>query len=159
MAVQQTFDQVLHDNPDLDPIADPAAIAPNIVISARIVFEPMPAQGNVRVTARTDDFRLLWGVTASPSMLARHPAEVAFYEALIEKTKQLLPPAVEAAQIDSITLGLQFLQQIRSRLDEIEKSLSPKKVTDKTMKRAAAFLFSLRDAVRLLNTTRADDES
>jgi hypothetical protein len=132
MPTQKTFDQLVLTNPEIDPVPTPDAFAPHEAINARIVFEPMPAQGHVRITARTDDYELLWGMMASPKMLARHPAEVALYDRLIEHAAAHLPEQTITDTTDAISQVLQHVRKARRALDALENSITPKKVTAET---------------------------
>ncbi|MCA9033334.1 MAG: hypothetical protein KDA66_21125, partial [Planctomycetaceae bacterium] len=126
--------------------------SPHTAINAKIVFEPMPAQGHVRISARTVDYELLWGVIGARESLERHPAEVAFYERLVRLAKEHLPKQLRPANSNSVEDALACVARLRRSLDGIESSLSPKQVTEKTEKRAEAMLPDLTDAVRILES-------
>ncbi len=148
---QRTFDQALIENPDLDPIRDEQHFLPNTALEFLLVFEPIPEYGHVRITARTRKGKLLWGFVASGEMLKRHPVEVAIYEELIQHAQTHFPRSSEQQQASSVAQALAKVASIRKALDAIEQSLTPKKVTDKTEKRASCITHDLDDALRLLN--------
>lgn len=151
MTAQKTFDQLRFADPSTDAVEDPEAYSPHQAINARIVFEPMPAQGHVRLTARSESYDLLWGVTASAKTLERHPIEVAFYDELINLARQHLPTETEVKGTESITHVLNGIAHLRKRLAAIEASVTPKKTSDKTEKRAAGLVPMINDAMRLLD--------
>jgi hypothetical protein len=129
------------------------------VIEARIVLEPKPHQGHVRITARSADYELLWGTTASPGMLKRHPVEVAFYQRLIDQAESHIKSETPTEGTAAIERALATVQQLRSCLDTIEKSLTPKKVSDKTEKRADGVAGDLLDALRCLSKWSSTEET
>lgn len=159
MATQRTFDQIRVANPSIDAVESPETFAPHEAINARVVFEPMPEHGHVRVTARSESYGLLWGVTASPGMLSQHPVEVAFYDQLVQQAREHLPAQGNATGTNSIAHVLSRVAQLRKCLDAIEASLTPKKVSDKTEKRAAAIVPDVNDALRLLDAWTSKDDS
>ena len=158
MASQKTFDQIRVTTPQTDAVESKDVFAPHEAINARLTFEPMPGQGDVRITARSESYELLWGVTASPDMLTRHPVEVAFYERLIEQARKHIPALVAPSGTESISHVLQRVSKLRECLDEIEKSMTPKKVSDKTEKRASAIIPDVNDALRLLKAWAPTDD-
>ena len=158
MAIQKTFDQILATNPTVDAVEEPGMFKPHEAIDTRMVFEPMPEQGHVRITARSESYDLLWGVIASPGMLTRHPVEVAFYEHLIDQAKMHLPPQSERTGTGYVSHVLKCVADLRKCLDAIEKSLKPKKPSDKTEKRASAIVPDVNDALRLLNAWNSTDD-
>ena len=151
MTSQRTFDQIRVANPSIDAVDSPDTFAPCKAINARVVYEPLPEQGHVRVTARTEAYELLWGVTASPGMLSQHPVEVAFYDRLVQQARQHLPAQSDASGTESISHVLHRVSQLRKCLDDIEATLTPKKVSDKTEKRAATIVPDVNDAFRMLD--------
>lgn len=151
MTGSKTFDQLRQQNLSTDAVENPDAFFPHSAIAARVVFEPMPAQGHVRITARSESYDLLWGVTASPKNLTQHPVEVAFYDRLVDEAKKHLPEEVSSQATKSISDVLQQVQQLRSRLDAVEASLTPKNVSEKTQKRASEVAPKIHDALRLLD--------
>ena len=147
---ERTFDQLRQQNPNADAVESPDIFLPHTAIAAYVVFEPMPEQGHVRITARSDEHELLWGVTASPRNLKQHPVEVAFYNRLIVQAQKHLPDEVESEGTKSISSVLQQVERLRSCLDAIETSLKPQKVSDKTEKRASEVAPKIHDALRML---------
>ena len=159
MATDRTFDQLRAENPSTDPVETPKVFEPHEAINSRIVFEPMSNQGHVRITARSENFDLLWGVIASPGTLSRHPVEVAFYDRLFEQAKHHIPSLVTLSGTDAISLAHQRVAQLRKCLDALEELLTPKKISDKTEKRASGIVPDLNDAFRLLDAwTSTEDE-
>ena len=148
---QLTFDQIQSQHPNVDPLEEPEVFNPHKAIEARLVIEPHPAQGHVRITARSASNELLWGVMASPRMLRQHPVEVAFYTRLIEEAEKHLPAKVEPRGTATIDQVLADVSKLRNSLDRLEKELSPQKVSDATEKKAMAASSNVRDALRLLN--------
>jgi len=160
MAIQKTFDQMFNDHPDSDPVSQPELFAPYRTLAARIVFEPMPLpdQPQIRITARTDDYDLLWGTVISESTKNKRHVEVALYDRLMTVANECFPQSAVTSSQDQLTEALDLVKKLKARLEQFEADLQPKKVTDKTMKRAASRLPDLRDALRLLGVSTTEDE-
>ncbi len=152
MAIQKTFDQMFNDHPESDPITQPDLFAPHRTIAARIVFEPMPLpdQPQVRITARTENYHLLWGTVISETTKNKRHIEVAMYERLMAVANECFPQSSVTVTPNEIAEALDLIKKIKARLDQFESDLQPKKVSDKTMKRAASRLPDLRDALKLI---------
>lgn len=158
MAIQKTFDQMFNDNPESDPVLQPDVFAPHRTLAARIVFEPMPEQPHVRITARTDDYNLLWGTVISESTKNKRHVEVALYERLMAVANECLPKAEVTASQDQLTEALELISKLNARLAQLEKRLRPNEVSDKTMKAAAEHVPDLRDALKLLGVATNKDK-
>ena len=160
MAIQKTFDQMFNDHRDSDPVSQPELFAPCRALAARIVFEPMPLpdQPQVRITARTDDYNLLWGTVISESTKNKRHVEVALYDRLMTAANECFPQSAVTSSQEQLTEALDLIKKLKARLEQFEADLQPKKVTDKTMKRAASRLPDLRDALRLLGVSTTQDE-
>ena len=160
MAIQKTFDQMLNDHPESDPVSQPDLFAPHRTLAARIVFEPIPLpdQPQVRITARTENYDLLWGTVISETTRNKRHVEVAMYERLMTVANECFPQTSETVTQDQLTEALDLIKKIKARLDQFESDLQPKKVSDKTMKRAASRLPDLRDILRLVGVSTTEDE-
>lgn len=157
MAVQKTFDQIFNDHPESDPVTHTDLFAPHRTLAARIVFEPMPEQLHVRITARTDDYNLLWGTVISEATKNKRHVEVALYERLMSVANECFPKSEVTASQDQLTEALELINKLKARLAQLEKRLLPKEVSNKTMKAAAEHLPDLRDALKLLGVATNKD--
>ncbi len=160
MKNQKTFDQQFDEHPDSDPVSQPDLFAPHRTLAARIVFEPMPLpdQPQIRITARTDDYNLLWGTVISESTKNKRHVEVALYDRLMTVANEYFPHSPVTAPQGQLTEALDLIKKLKARLEQFENDLQPIKVTDKTMKRAASRLPDLRDALRLLGVSTTEDD-
>ncbi|MEJ7591725.1 MAG: hypothetical protein WKF77_09265 [Planctomycetaceae bacterium] len=158
MAIQQTFDQKFNDHPDSDPVSQPDLFAPHRTLAARIVFEPMPLpdQPHVRITARTDDYNLLWGTVISESTKNKRHVEVALYDRLMTVANECFPQSAVTASQDQLTEALDLIKKLKARLEQFEGDLQPITVSDKTMKRAASRLPGLKDALKLIGVSSTE---
>ena len=86
--------------------------------------------------------------------------EVAFYDRLVQQAHGHLPTQSDPSGTESISHALQRVRQLRKCLDDIEATLTPKKVSEKTEKRAAAIVPDVNDAFRLLDawTSKGDEK-
>ena len=158
MGTQQTFDQIRGET-KADPIDNPERFLPNKVVETRLVFEPLADQSRVRVTARTADYQLLWGVIASEGMIAQHPVPVAFYEALSQLTKQHMPDSDGATATASVSEASAAAKMLTDRVADLLAKLDVKKVSDATLKRAALFRAAFRDALKNLESSISESGS
>lgn len=160
MAAQKTFDQIFNDHPESEPVTHPDLFAPHRTLAARIVFEPMPLpdQPQVRITARNDNYDLLWGTVISESTKNKRHVEVALYDRLMTVANECFPQSAATASQAQLTEALDIIKKLKARLDQFQGDLQPLKVTDKTRKRAASRLPDLRDALRLLGVSTTEDE-
>jgi hypothetical protein len=153
--MQKTFDQMLTEcgNAGLHAVD----ISPNRVIPANIVLEPNSHQGvaRVRVTARDEEFNLLWGVNVSEGLMpAESPTPVAFYGRLREMIREnLTDPAPRHELTKDPFVALQFcLSRIRDMLSKCEKeTVLVKKKSDVTETRASKVADILFDTLRQMN--------
>lgn len=106
----------------------------------------------VRVTARANDDRLLWGFVASQLALESSHVLVAVYEALRKDVVEQLPAFTDGrvGGQSNTAQCLDSIQAINAMLGKLRDRLSPKTVSDKTERRAAECLPALRDIVTML---------
>lgn len=129
----KTFDQQLE---ILDGSIEGADISPNRRISSEIVFEPM--LNGVRVTARDDKHRLLWGFIGSKGMIKQIHCLVSVYEKTCELLdEELVKNGLPARETDDpIDAARKALDSLQSTIDKLKKSISVKKVSETTKERA-----------------------
>lgn len=113
-------------------------ISPNLRIPGEVVFEPV--LNGVRVTARDERHRMLWGFIASRDMIRQIHCPVAVYERLQrllsdELRKHNLPADSEG---DAMANAEQALSALRETVDSLRASMTVKKVSPATLERARA---------------------
>jgi hypothetical protein len=153
--IQKTFDQIRTENPSKEPSDSPDVFDPHKILESRIVLEPLPARGHIRVTARSPKYELLWGVVLSKEMLKTHPVEVAFYDTLIKECRRYLPVQQDVA--GEVPDVLQDIANLKLRIQTIEEKLTPKVVSQKTENTADAVSAAIKDAIKLLNNVTLSD--
>jgi len=130
----KTYDQQLESAGE--PL-DEVDISPNRRITGEMVFEPM---GNgVRVTARDDQHRLLWGYVGSKETVNQIHCLVATYETLqrliseeLQKRGLLAPDE----QGDPVGRAKAALERLEATIDWLRTSLDVNKVSEATLERA-----------------------
>jgi hypothetical protein len=145
----KTFDQQLHIAGDA--IAD-EDISPNRRIPGEVVFEPM---GNgVRVTARDDQHRVLWGYVGSKETVSQIHCLVATYDTLqgliaeeLEKRGLFTPDEHE----DPVGQAQTAIDRLEATVKWLRASLDVKKVSDATLERAKAISRIASDADRQIS--------
>jgi hypothetical protein len=125
-------------------------IRPNTLIQGEVVFEPV--LNGVRVTARDKDHKLLWGVIASKGMLTQIHCPVALYDTLQsliagELRKQDLPSVEDSDPVASAKAAVEVLQKT---LNDLNKDITVKKVSEATLERARTIKRIVNDANRLI---------
>jgi hypothetical protein len=125
-------------------------IRPNTLNQGEVVFEPV--LNGVRVTARDKDHKLLWGVIASKGMLTQIHCPVALYDTLQssiadELRKQGLPSVEDSDPVASAKAAVDALQKT---LNDLNKSVTVKKVSEATRERARVIKRIVNDANRLI---------
>ncbi len=143
----KTFDQQLdlagHTIGDRD-------IAPNRRIPGEIVFEPL--LNGVRVTARDNNHRVLWGFIGSIGMLKLDHCPIAVYETLqgllSEDLKKHELPAPKKA--DPMAAAEQAISALRETADKLREAITVKKVSQATIERATAIARVANDANRMI---------
>lgn len=145
----KTYDQQLRIAGDA--IAD-EDISPNRRITGEIVFEPM---GNgVRVTARDDQHRVLWGYIGSKETVSNIHCLVATYDTL----QGLIAEELDKRGLFTLDEPEDPVGQTQAALDRLEAtikwlraSLDVKKVSDATLERAKAIARIATDADRQIS--------
>ena len=126
-------------------------IAPNRRVAGEMVFEPM---GNgVRVTARDESHRLLWGFVGSKGMLEQHPCPVAMYDTLRgliseELEKRGLPAPQQG---DPLAEATRAVARLEATVKWLKDSIQAKKVSKATEERARSIARIALDADRQIN--------
>jgi hypothetical protein len=119
-------------------------------IAGEVVFEPV--MGGVRVTARDEQQRVLWGFIGSKGMLDQILCRVAVYgtlQALLtEELREYRLPAPEDG--DPIQAAKQALSVLGDTIGKLSKSITVKKVSEATLERAAAIARIVSDANRMI---------
>jgi hypothetical protein len=126
-------------------------IAPNRRIAAEIILEPLGT--NVRVTARDEEHRVLWGYIAGKETVRQVHCLVAVYESL----QDIL--AVELAKLgdgcaetpDAMVRADKALKSMEQTIQWLRKSLRVRKVTDATLERARMVARIVMDANRQIS--------
>lgn len=141
----KTFDQQVAVARDAVTTAD---ISPNRRVPGEMVFEPMG--DNVRVTARDEKHRVLWGYVGSKETLDQIHCLVAVYETLQdllaeELAKRGVPTVGDA---DPIEAAKNAIKELDATLAWIKGSLDVKKVSDATLERATLIARIVSDADR-----------
>jgi hypothetical protein len=123
-------------------------ISPNRLITGEIVFEPLGS--GVRVTARDEQHRVLWGYVGAKETVKQVHCLVAIYDTLQEmlgeelNKRGLYHPKNE----DPIAAAMSAFDRLETTVRELRESLEVKKVTDATLKRARTFTKIISDADR-----------
>jgi hypothetical protein len=144
----KTFDQQLNAT---GGELDGKDIRPNVRVAGEVVFEPLST--GVRVTARDEKHRVMWGFVASQENLGKIHCLVAVYETLYELIarelkKHGLPSKDEEA--NPIESAKKAITDLRNVLDQLEKSIAVKKVSEATEERARTIRRLLSDANRMI---------
>jgi len=141
----KTFDQQVELLGDKVLAAD---ISPNCMIRAEVVLEPLGPR--IRVTARDECHRVLWGFVACKGMLDQHPCPVAIYDTLrdlvSQQLKKLGQPAPEHG--DPSVEARRAISRLEDTLKWLRESLDVKKVSQATAERARSIARIAADADR-----------
>lgn len=126
-------------------------ISPNILVRGELVFEPVSS--GVRVTARDEQHRMLWGFIASQGMLAQMHCPVAVYDTLrdllsVELKKRGLTVQEEQEAVPS---ALAALDGLAKTIQELRDSITVKKESSATRQRALCIKRLANDAVRSIS--------
>lgn len=123
-------------------------ISPNRRVPAEMVFEPLTT--GVRVTARDDEHKVLWGYVGSNETVKQIHCLVAIYDTLQDMLAEELAkrgaPPVEMG--DPLTTARAALDKLGDTLKWLRESLDVKKVSDATADRARAIARMVSDANR-----------
>jgi len=114
-----------------------ADISPNRRIPGEIIFEPMGP--GVRVTARDDQHRVLWGYVGSKETTNQIHCLVATYETLqdlIGEELEKLGSSLPEEKDDPIARANSALTRLESTVEWLRKSMDVKKVSGATLERA-----------------------
>jgi len=141
----KTYDQ------QLDIVGDDITkvdITPNRRVEAEMVFEPM---GNgVRVTARDESHKVLWGFTASKGMLDQVHCLVAVYEPLfhliVEELERHGLPAPEHG--DPIAQAQRTIANLEKGIQWLKSSLKVQKRSAPALERATLIARATAEAYR-----------
>ncbi|MBZ5589979.1 MAG: hypothetical protein LAO05_15595 [Acidobacteriia bacterium] len=126
-------------------------IAPNRRVPGELVFEPM---GNgVRVSARDESHRTLWGFVASKPMLEQVHCLVAVYDPLFrliieELEKRSLPTPAHG---DATEEAKRTIAQLEQRLEWFKKSLQVKQSSAASKERARSIARIMSEALRQIS--------
>jgi len=123
-------------------------ISPNRRISGEIVFEPLGK--GVRVTARDNQHRVLWGYVGAKETVKEIHCLVAVYDALQNFLKEELEKNAQFQKSveDPIHEATTAIDQIEKTIKWIRESLDVKQVSDATNERAQMIAQILTDANR-----------
>jgi hypothetical protein len=125
-------------------------ITPNRIIPGEIAFEPLGP--GIRVTARDASHRTLWGFVACREMLREVHCLVAVYDTfrsyLAEELRKHGLPAPQTE--DVIKCAEQALNDLEQTVDTLRKSITVKKVSEATIRRAEVIRSIVTDAVRMI---------
>lgn len=146
----KTFDQQVHIS---GGNLDGADIRPNTCIPGEIVLEPLPP--GIRITARDADHRTLWGFVASKGMLEQVHCLVAVYDTLQtrighELRKQGLPAPERE---DAVECAKRALDDLEETVRQLRESITVKKVSEATLRRAEVIRGATVDARRMIELT------
>ena len=128
-----------------------ADIAPNRRVPGETVFEPM---GNgVRVTARDESHRNLWGFVASKAMLEQAHCLVGVYDPLSRLIKEELQRhhLSAPADADPIATARRNIDQLEQALRWLRGSLDVKEQKAATVARARSVAMITGEALRQIN--------
>ena len=123
-------------------------ISPNRRVPGEIVFEPMGA--GVRVTARDEQHRVLWGYVGAKETVRQIHCLVAIYDSLqgllAEETRRRGLFRAESKNPMATALGA--LDRLDATVKWLRNSLTVKTVTDATLERARTIAQIVSDANR-----------
>ena len=131
----KTFDQLVAST---DGDISEQRVSPHRLVRGEIVFERL---GNgVRVTARDEQHRVLWGYVASKETVTQVHCLVAMYSLMQEITSEELAKHGLYAQIpsktDEVAHALTSLTDLEGNIKRLRESLNVKKVSSATIARA-----------------------
>jgi hypothetical protein len=136
------------------PDPDAEQIAPNSLIPCRLGLEPMGA--GVRITARDQDGRVLWGVVASEPMLKEGEFPVGAYdrlrELLAEYGVDVRAKPVEPKEL--VSTAISELDALVQTIIDLRASLEVKSPSEATARRAEVIRSAAREAALTLKQGR-----
>ncbi|MBM3859922.1 MAG: hypothetical protein FJ395_09765 [Verrucomicrobia bacterium] len=143
----KTFDQQIKATGGKPSAKD---ILPNVLVRGELVLEPV--SNGIRVTARDENHRMLWGFIASQGMLTQAHCPVAIYDKLqelvsTELKKHGLPSQDEQDPVLSAKVALDDLERT---VRELRESITVKKESEATRERAINIRRLARDANRTI---------
>ncbi len=145
MTTPRMFDQMIEDHDGQVP----PDISPNQRFIGEVVFEPLGS--GIRVTGRTEQHEVLWGMVCSKGMLEQPHAAVAVYGALREEVEKALSarglPVSEPT--DSVDSALHAIEKMEKFLAAARKKITVKKVSSETKSRAAMISKAVNDAYQM----------
>ena len=125
-------------------------VRPNTLIRGEVVFEPV--LNGIRVTARDEQHRLMWGFIASKGILNQVHCPVAIYDTLqsliAEQMKKHSLPSIEEA--DPIVSAKAALDNLQDTISGLRQSITVKNVSQATRERAATIKRLASDATRII---------
>jgi hypothetical protein len=124
-------------------------ISPNRRIAGEIVFERL-GEG-VRVTARDEQHRVLWGYVGAKETVKQIHCLVAIYDTLQGLLGEELSKIGISASVeddDPISAAMCAFDRLENTVKRLRDSLDVKKVTDATLNRARLLARTMRDAER-----------
>jgi hypothetical protein len=149
----KTFDQLLKTVGDDISNKD---ISPYRRIPGEIIFEPLRA--GVRVTARDEAHRVLWGFVSSKETLGQPHVLVGVYDifksAIAEELKKV--GLTESSGGDPIKEAEAALAKLEGTVASLRKTIQVKKVSDATLKRARLIASIASEADDLINLQSAE---
>ena len=120
------------------------------VIVGKIAFEPM--LGGVRISARDNSNRTLWGFVASKKMIGQHHCPVGIHVTLKELIREELKNHnLSYTNDNQIESAIQEIKTLNSKLEKSLQSLDIKKPSEATFKKAKAIYKAVHDANILID--------
>jgi hypothetical protein len=146
MTTPRMFDQMLEDNGGKVP----ADISPNRLMAGEVVFEPLGS--GIRVSGRTEQHELLWGLVCSKGMLDQPHASIAVYAALRDEVEQALAARglPIADPVDAVDAALTAISRLEAFLAAARKKITVKKISPETRSRAAVIAKAVGDAHQMV---------
>jgi hypothetical protein len=142
---EKTFDQQLQEAGNDIATRD---ISPNRRVPGEIVFEPMGS--GVRVTARDEQHRVLWGYVGAKETVRQIHCLVAIYDTLQDLLAEELKKRglFSAESKKPMVAAADALDRLDATVKLLRNSLTVKTVTDATLERARTIAQIVSDANR-----------
>lgn len=146
MTTPRLFEQMLEDHGGKVP----PDISPNQQICGEVIFEPLGA--GIRVTGRTVNHQLLWGLVCSKGMLEQPHGSIAIYSALRDAVeKALISEGLPVSEPrDSVDAAFASIKKAEAFLRAAKKNITVKKISPETGSRAAAIAKAVSDAFQMV---------
>lgn len=113
-------------------------ISPNRRVTGEIVFEPLGS--GVRVTARDESHRVLWGFVSSKETLGQVHNLVAIYDTFRSMIAEELAKrgVIAPSSADPVKEAAAAIEQLEQTVAALKKSILVKKSSEATVERARA---------------------